>query len=142
MYILYRKNFGTDVFCFKTEQECIDFKNKNLNYKIYYCSLDLAFDLYFYEAIEWHDEIDIPFINLEKAKLIHLIRLKYKRENYFKFLDIEFIKAIETENDARKNLIKNLKQELRDLNSSEFPNNFKQLREYKPKVFLDIEELF
>lgn len=53
--------------------------------------------------------------NLPKAKIIHLNRLKYLREIQLKKLDIEYMLAIETQNETKKTSIVNRKQKLRDL---------------------------
>jgi hypothetical protein len=140
-YILYRKDASIEIFSFANEKECLNFKNSNSNCRIFYCRIENALDLYFYRAFEWNVDADIPFINIEKAKNIRLFDLKNMRAPYFNFLDVEFMKTFENENEAKRNLIVQYKQALRNLDCSSFPNTIIEIRSFKPQIFLDVEKL-
>ena len=86
-------------------------------------------------------DADIAFINIEKAKNIRLFDLKNMRAPYFNFLDVEFMKTFENGNEAKRNLIVQYKQALRNLDCSSFPNTIIEIRSFKPQIFLDVEKL-
>lgn len=58
-------------------------------------------------------------LNLDKAKDLHRNRLRYAREEKFKELDAEFMKALERGDTQRVAEVTALKQQLRDLPSCE-----------------------
>lgn len=54
-------------------------------------------------------------VNIEKAKELHREKIRYAREEAFKSLDVEFMKALESGDSAKVAEVTQLKQQLRDL---------------------------
>lgn len=139
--IIYKKDTFINFYIFVHESDFLNFIEKNKNFKLYICDIENCLDNLFLDAFEWDDEQNKPFINIQKAKLIHLNFLKQNRNDYFKYLDIRFTRSLECEDIEERKKIIEFKQQLRDLNLNEFPSDPEKLKDFKPKVFLDIENL-
>ncbi len=61
-------------------------------------------------------------IDIEKAKNIFLKYIRYKRDELFLKLDIEFMKVLETGNQTEIQKVTTKKQELRDITNIDFSN--------------------
>ena len=62
----------------------------------------------------WKDSGKIEH-DIEKAKEIHKDILRLERQGYLNDLDVQYMKALETNNDTEKTLIVQKKQKLRDI---------------------------
>lgn len=70
-------------------------------------------------------------INLDKAKEIHKQNIRRVRQKELEILDIEFIRAVESGDLEKQNEIKQKKQILRDLTTSEDLENASTIEELK-----------
>lgn len=92
-------------------------------------SADLPQDAIFFDAWEL-DGKDIV-VNLNKAKEIWKARLRRARKPIFEKLDIEYIKALESEDTNESKRIVTLKKELRDITTSKELVNAKSIEKIK-----------
>ena len=76
---------------------------------------DLPKDREFRDA--WTDKFDTPTvdIDLDKAKIIHLDRLRAERDDKLKELDVEVIKALGQKDDKQLQILENEKEMLRTI---------------------------
>lgn len=104
---------------FNSEQEILDYiiaRNVPEGCEHRIATIDkLPSDRVFRDA--WTDEnpSETVDIDMQKARAIHMDRLRLKRNDKLKLLDVEYIKAMESDDNSAKNAIKALKQQLRDL---------------------------
>jgi hypothetical protein len=61
-------------------------------------------------------------INMDKAKEIHLTKIRQARSGIFPKLDVDFMKALETGNTQTSTEIGSKKQQLRDITSMDLEN--------------------
>jgi hypothetical protein len=76
-------------------------------------------------------------VNLETAKEIHKNNLRIFRSEEFKNLDIEFMRAVESNDSKKISEISKKKKELRDLTSDtkiETANNVDDLKNHWPDI--------
>ena len=80
-------------------------------------------------------------IDMNIAKEIKKQEIRYERFNKFKNLDIEFIKALEQNDEILKESIKEKKQKLRDATSDtniELATNLDELRTIRPSILDEV----
>lgn len=94
-------------------------------------TLDINND--FFDAYEF-DQDKGALLNINKAKEIKLNKFRQARKPLLEQLDIEYMKAVETSNTAKKKTIAAKKQELRDVTAIELPNNIDELAEFWPDI--------
>jgi hypothetical protein len=110
--------------------DCIKDVPIGVEYKIVE-SLDID-DSYF-NAYEFHPE-DGAEVNIDKAKGIHLDKFRAARTPILQKLDVQYMRALETEDSVKASQIAIAKQELRDVTKTELPDTLPEIK----KVWLDI----
>ena len=95
-------------------------------------------DREFREAWEYSSGLDI---NFEKAKEVQKNRWRAAREKLFSVLDIEFLRATETGNGKKIDIIKQKKQILRDVTLTDLSavTSLEELKEIWPECLLGDE---
>lgn len=73
-------------------------------------------------------------INIEKAKEIKRNKFRQVRKPLLEQLDVEYMRAVEASNAAKKKIIVAKKQELRDVTAIELPDNVDELVKFWPDV--------
>jgi hypothetical protein len=87
----------------------------------------------FFDAYEF-DQDKGAVLNIEKAKDIKRNQFRQARKPLLEQLDLEFMRAVETSNAAKKKTIAAKKQELRDVTAIELPDNVDELVEFWPDI--------
>jgi hypothetical protein len=87
----------------------------------------------FFDAYEF-DKDQGAVLNIEKAKDIKRNQFRQARKPLLDQLDLEFMRAVETSNAAKKKTIAAKKQELRDVTAIELPDNVDELVEFWPDI--------
>ena len=87
----------------------------------------------FFDAYEF-DQDKGAVINIEKAKDIKRNQFRQSRKPLLEQLDLEYMKAVETSNAAKKKDVVAKKQELRDVTSIELPDDVDELTKFWPDV--------
>jgi len=80
-------------------------------------------------------------INKEEALKFYLLKFRYERDLKFKELDVDFMKALETDNTSEKNSITSTKNTLRDYPSTITLDSFESITELRalwPSNILDV----
>jgi hypothetical protein len=142
MFILYiENNKEVSMLSFPQEKQCYDFviKTSASRYKI--LPMQNAKDAYFLSCLEWDVKENDFVVNFQKAKLQTLFNIRMARHQMFTTLDIEYMKALEQNNQEKLLMLASLKQQLRDVTTLELPNNIEQLKNFVPQVFLDFKLL-
>jgi len=94
---------------------------------------DFFFDAY---TVSNNSEIEV---NFTKAKEIQKNKWRYLRTEILNKLDIEFMRAIETGDTSKQDLIKSQKQTLRDVTSIELQDSLEEIKNTIPDI-LDINK--
>jgi len=74
------------------------------------------------------------FFDMSKAKEIHKNKMRKIRKPVLEALDIEYIKANEANDEAKKLEIVAKKQKLRDITNLELPNDIEALKNFIPDI--------
>jgi hypothetical protein len=127
-------------------EETIDFVTKQAissdsNYVFMYDDSEIDYSFAFCYDFNFNDEngsTAIPSLNLEKAKELFLNYLRYKRNELFPDLDLQYMRVLETGNQTLIQEIVTKKQQLRDLTNIDFSDvtNSVQIREKWPTEIL------
>jgi hypothetical protein len=139
MNILYTNiNNKINQYFFETEKQCYDKVNelKCRWYKIY--KQKNAISNYFEASFEWDYEKNDLKINIEKAKEIKRNEYRLLRPALFEKLDVEFMKALETNNQSKLQEIVQLKEKLRNMTAVELPNNKEELFIFYPDCIREV----
>lgn len=72
--------------------------------------------------------------NIEKAKKIHLDKFRAARTPKLSALDVDYMKAIETEDSVKAAEIAIQKQELRDVTKTPLPDTLPEIKEVWPEI--------
>jgi hypothetical protein len=72
--------------------------------------------------------------DIDKAKQIHLNKFREARKPLLESLDVQYMKALETEDSVKAAAIAVKKQELRDVTNTELPNTLPELKETWPDI--------
>lgn len=83
-------------------------------------SLDIDND--YFNAYEFDAETGAK-VNIEKAKVIHLDKFRSARAPKLAKLDVEYMKAVEVNDEAKKSAVAADKQALRDVTLTTLPND-------------------
>jgi hypothetical protein len=75
-----------------------------------------------------------PVINIEKCKKIKLNKFRKLRIPVLEKLDIDYMKAIESNNIELQKEIANKKQQLRDVTLIQLPSAFNELKDFIPEI--------
>jgi hypothetical protein len=86
----------------------------------------------FYNA--WVMKGNVIVVDLEKAKDIKRNQFRQARKPLLEKLDVEYMRAVETSNAAKKKAIATKKQELRDVTNVDMPNDVDELAKFWPDV--------
>lgn len=87
----------------------------------------------YFNAYEFDAETGAK-VNIEKAKAIHLDKFRDARQLKFEKLDIDFMKAIESGDEAKKAEIIATKQALRDVTLTPLPDNLEGIKATWPDI--------
>lgn len=87
----------------------------------------------FFDAYEFDSEKG-AILNIEKAKEIKRNQFRQARKPLLEQHDIEYMRAVETSNTAKKKAIAAKKQELRNVTSIELPDDVDELAKFWPDV--------
>lgn len=87
----------------------------------------------FFDAYEF-DQDKGAVLNIKKAKEIKLNKFRQARKPLLEQLDVEYMRAVETSNTAKKKSIAATKQELRDVTALKLPNDIDKLAEFWPDI--------
>jgi hypothetical protein len=94
-------------------------------------SVDIDND--YFNAYEFDAETGAK-VNIEKAKAIHLDKFRAARKPKLDKLDIEFMKAVEVNDEAKKAEIIAAKQALRDVTLTPLPDDLAGIKATWPEV--------
>lgn len=95
-------------------------------------------DDFFFDAYTVSSSAEIE-VNFTKAKEIQKNKWRYLRSEILSKLDIEFMRAIETGDTTKQDLIKSQKQALRDVTSIELQDSLEEIKNTIPDI-LDISK--
>lgn len=94
-------------------------------------SVDIDSD--YFNAYEFDAEVGAK-VNIEKAKAIHLNKFRSARAPKLAKLDIDFMKAVEANDEVKKAEIVVAKQELRDVTLTELPDDLEGIKAIWPDI--------
>lgn len=94
-------------------------------------TLDIDND--FFDAYEF-DQDKGAVLNIKKAKDIKHNQFRQARKPLLEQLDIDYMRAVESSNTAKKKSIVAKKQELRDVTALKLPNDIDKLAEFWPDI--------
>jgi hypothetical protein len=94
-------------------------------------SIDI--DNNYFDAYEFNAEIGAK-VNIERAKAIHLDKFRSARSPKLQKLDIDFMKAVEANDEAKKVEIVAAKQALRDVTLTPLPDDLAGIKATWPDI--------
>ena len=94
-------------------------------------SVDIDND--YFNAYEFNAELGAK-VNIEKAKAIHLDKFRSARKPKLDKLDIEFMKAVEVNDEAKKSAIIAEKIALRDVTLTPLPDDLAGIKTTWPEI--------
>lgn len=94
-------------------------------------SVDIDND--YFNAYEFDAELGAK-VNIDKAKAIHLDKFRAARKPKLDKLDIEFMKAVEVNDEAKKSAIIAEKIALRDVTLTELPDDLEGIKSTWPEI--------
>jgi hypothetical protein len=97
-------------------------------------SVDIDND--YFNAYEFDTETDAK-VNIEKAKAIHIDKFRAARAPKLAKLDIDFMKAVEANDEAKKAEIIAAKQALRDVTLTPLPDDLAGIKATWPDILID-----
>jgi predicted metal-dependent hydrolase len=103
---------------------------EGLPYKIV-DSLEIEND--YFNAYEFHADNGAE-VNIDKAKQIHLDKFRAARAPKLAALDVQYLKAIETEDSVKASEIAVKKQELRDVTKTPLPETLGEIKAVWPEI--------
>jgi hypothetical protein len=87
----------------------------------------------YFNAYEFHEK-DGAEVNIDKAKVIHLDKFREARKPLLESLDVQYMRALETEDTVKAAEIAVKKQELRDVTKTPLPDTLPELKEVWPDI--------
>lgn len=90
----------------------------------------------FFNAYEFNQKHG-AVLNIEKAKEIKRNQFRQARKPLLEHLDVEYMRAVETSNAAKKKSIVAKKDELRNVTDIELPDDVDELTKFWPDVLND-----
>lgn len=97
-------------------------------------SVDIDND--YFNAYEFNAELGAK-VNIEKAKAIHLDKFRATRASKLQKLDIDFMKAVEANDEEKKAEIIAAKQALRDVTLTTLPDDLAGIKATWPNILID-----
>jgi hypothetical protein len=94
-------------------------------------SLDIDND--YFNAYEFDAETGVK-VNIEKAKAIHLDKFRAARAPKLAKLDVEYMKAVEANDEAKKSAVAADKQALRDVTLTTLPEDIAGIKATWPDI--------
>ena len=94
-------------------------------------SVDIDND--YFNAYEFDAELGAK-VNIEKAKAIHLDKFRAARAPKLSALDIEYMKAVESNDEAKKAAVAADKQALRDVTMTTLPDDLTGIKATWPEI--------
>jgi hypothetical protein len=139
MNILYvNQNNLIDQYYFEKEQDCYE-KIKELKCRWYVIRKESeAVSNYFSNCFEWDYEKNDLKINIEKAKEVKKNEYRLMRVSLLQALDVLFMRSLELGDQNKTQEIVQLKQKLRDITSSELPDNQEELLTFYPSCIMEV----
>jgi hypothetical protein len=95
-------------------------------------------DDFFFDAYAVSSDAELE-VNFTKAKEIQKNKWRYLRNEIFSKLDIEFMRAIESGDASKQDLIKSQKQALRNVTSIDLPDSLEEIKNTIPDI-LDVNK--
>jgi hypothetical protein len=92
-----------------------------------------AIDHDYFNAYEFHPEDGVA-LNIDKAKGLHLNKFREARKPLLELLDVQYMRALETEDTIKAAAIALKKQELRDVTKTKLPSTLSKLKEVWPDI--------
>lgn len=135
------KNNQLSVHYFSNQKEAYDFVSSSFvtRYKVYSPLENRRLD--FLNTFYWDNEKQNFCANITLAKELIKNHCREIRSILFPKLDSAFLKALETNNEERKQYIINLKNQFRDITDIELPNTEEELFDFAPAVFKEVYDL-
>lgn len=132
MFITYQQPNGQVAIIIPTGDvnDAIKDVPKGVEYKIVE-SVDIDSD--YFNAYEFDAESGAK-VNIEKAKAIHLDKFRAARKPKLAKLDIDFMKAVETNDEEKKAEIIAAKQALRDVTLNPLPDDLAGIKATWPDI--------
>jgi uncharacterized protein involved in high-affinity Fe2+ transport len=93
----------------------------------------LTIDDAYFNAYEFHPELGAA-VNIEKAQAIHLDKFRAARGPFLAALDIDYSRADESGDAAKKSEIATKKQALRDVTKVGLPSDLPSLKDFWPSI--------
>ena len=87
----------------------------------------------YFNAYEFDSELGAK-VNIERAKAIHLDKFRSARSPKLQKLDIDFMKAVEGNDEAKKTVIVVAKQALREVTLTPLPDNLAGIKATWPDI--------
>jgi hypothetical protein len=135
------KNNQLSVHYFNTQKEAYDFValNSVTKYKVYNPRENKRLD--FLNAFYWDEQKQNFCADISLAKEIMRNHYRQIRSILFLKLDSAFLRALEIENEEKKQYIINLKKQFRDVTDIILPDTEEQLLDFIPNVFKEVYDL-
>ena len=135
------KNNQLSVHYFTSQKDAYEFVNSNSvnRYKIYSPNENKRID--FLNAFYWDDDKKDFCINIYLAKEIIKSNYREIRSILFPKLDAAFLKALEEDNQEKKQYIIDLKNQFRNITDIDLPNTEEELYDFVPNVFKEVYDL-
>jgi hypothetical protein len=89
----------------------------------------------YFNAYEFDKEVGAK-VNIEKAKAIHLDKFRSARSPKLQKLDVDFMKAVEANDEVKKAEIIAAKQALRDVTLTTLPDDLAGIKTTWPEIIL------
>jgi len=93
---------------------------------------EIPSDNTFRDAWKW--QVDMIVVDINAAKEIKRNQFRQARKPMLEQLDVEYMRAVETSNAAKKKAIVDKKQQLRDITIIELPDDVDELAKFLPDV--------
>ena len=87
----------------------------------------------YFNAYEFDSELGAK-VNIERAKAIHLDKFRSARSPKLQKLDIDFMKSVEANDEAKKTVIVVAKQALREVTLTPLPDNLAGIKATWPDI--------
>jgi len=94
---------------------------------------DFNIDGEYFEAYDFCPE-NAAKINIDRAKAMHLDKLRVAREPKLAALDIAFMRAVEQADTTKQSIIAKQKQALRDITKINLPNDLSGIKATWPEI--------
>lgn len=93
----------------------------------------LEVDNDYFNAYDFNEDTGAE-VNIDKAKALHLDKFREARKPILSKLDVDYMKAIETEDSVKAAEIAVQKQELRDVTKTVLPDTLEEIKAVWPEI--------